>query len=133
MIPVVKKASPAAIAILKQATAICPKRSRVSDGLLPSPAHQLQNPNSDHNTGLAADLTHDPANGVDCTYIMEQLKADPRVKYLIHNGLIWVAREANKGNQPYIGQIHTNITYTFQSIQNRQMTLALGILGRNRQ
>ena len=43
MIPLAKKASPAAIAVLRQATAIWPKRKKVADGLLPSKAHQKQN------------------------------------------------------------------------------------------
>jgi hypothetical protein len=60
MKPVVKKALPAAIAVLRQATALVPKRKKASDGLLPSAAHIKANPNSDHNTGLAVDLTHDP-------------------------------------------------------------------------
>jgi hypothetical protein len=34
MKPVVKKASPAAIAVLRQATALVPKRKKLSDGLL---------------------------------------------------------------------------------------------------
>ena len=103
MIPVAKKASPSAIAILKQATAIWPKRSTASDGLLPSIAHQKQNPNSDHNSGLAADLTHDPAHGVDCVAIFEKLKADTRVKYLIHNHKIWERARPELGNQTYNG------------------------------
>jgi hypothetical protein len=65
MKPVVKKATPAAIAVLRQATALRPKRGKASDGLLPSPAHQKQNPSSDHNTGFAVDVTHDPAFGID--------------------------------------------------------------------
>jgi LAS superfamily LD-carboxypeptidase LdcB len=60
MKPVVKKALPAAISVLRQATALVPKRKKASDGLLPSAAHIKANPNSDHNTGLAVDLTHDP-------------------------------------------------------------------------
>jgi hypothetical protein len=84
-----KKATPAAIAVLRQATAICPSRKKASDGLLPSAAHQVQNPNSDHNTGYAVDLTHDPVNGIDCFDIYEKLKADKRVKYLIFHGKIW--------------------------------------------
>jgi LAS superfamily LD-carboxypeptidase LdcB len=66
MKPVVKKALPAAIAVLRQATALVPKRKKASDGLLPSAAHIKANPNSDHNTGLAVDLTHDPKAGIDC-------------------------------------------------------------------
>ena len=41
---VVKKATPAATAVLRQATAIAPSRLKVSDGLLPSKAHQAQSP-----------------------------------------------------------------------------------------
>ncbi len=89
MKPVVKKATPAAIAVLRQATALFPKRKKLSDGLLPSVAHQKQSPNSDHNTGLAVDLTHDPENGVDCAQIFEKLKEDKRVSYLIFNKKIW--------------------------------------------
>ena len=63
MKPVVKKATPAAIAVLRQATALFPKRKKLSDGLLPSVAHQKASPDSDHNTGLAVDLTHDPKGG----------------------------------------------------------------------
>ena len=100
MKPVAKKATPAAIAVLRQATKISPKRSKASDGLLPSKAHQAQNPNSDHNTGLAVDLTHDPARGIDCHDIYEQLKRDKRVKYLIFKGQIWMP---GRGDKPYTG------------------------------
>jgi hypothetical protein len=100
MKPVVKKATPAAIAVLRQATKMAPSRSKVSDGLLPSKAHQEQNPNSDHNTGLAVDLTHDPARGIDCHDLYEQLKRDKRVKYLIFKGQIWIP---GRGDKPYTG------------------------------
>jgi len=103
MKPVVKAASPAAIAVLRQATALWPKRKKLSDGLLPSLAHQKQNPNSDHNTGLAVDLTHDPENGVDCAVIFEKLKEDKRVEYLIFKGKIWSKAKAKLGNRPYSG------------------------------
>ena len=103
MKPVVKVASPAAIAVLKQATALFPKRKKLSDGLLPSLAHQKASPNSDHNTGLAVDLTHDPENGVDCAVIFEKLKEDKRVKYLIFKGKIWSRDKAKSGNRPYTG------------------------------
>ena len=100
MKPVAKRATPAAIAVLRQATALKPKRVKASDGLLPSPAHIKQNPNSDHNTGLAVDLTHDPANGIDCHEIYENLQSDKRVKYLIFKGKIWSAK---KGELKYSG------------------------------
>ena len=98
-----KKATPAAIAVLRQATAIKPLRKKISDGLLPSAAHQVQNPNSDHNTGYAVDLTHDPVNGIDCVDIFEKLKEDKRVKYLIFQGKIWSKEKAKQGNRIYTG------------------------------
>jgi hypothetical protein len=100
MKPVVKKATPAAIAVLRQATKISPSRMKASDGLLPSKAHQAQNPNSDHNSGLAVDLTHDPARNIDCADMYEQLKRDKRVKYLIFKGQIWIP---GRGDKPYTG------------------------------
>ena len=103
MKPVVKAASPAAIAVLRQATALWPKRKKLSDGLLPSLAHQKASPNSDHNTGLAVDLTHDPDNGVDCAVIFEKLKEDQRVSYLIFKGKIWSRDKAKLGNRKYTG------------------------------
>ena len=101
---VVKVASPAAIAVLRQATALWPKRKKASDGLLPSSAHLAASPNSDHNTGLAVDLTHDPKNGVDCAKLFEELKEDPRVSYLIFDKKIWNRKYAKRGNRPYTGK-----------------------------
>ena len=103
MKPVAKKATPAAIAVLRQATAISPLRLKASDGLLPSYAHLQQSPTSDHNTGLAVDLTHDPKNGIDCADIFEKLKEDKRVKYLIFKGKIWSKEKAKQGNRQYTG------------------------------
>ena len=97
MKPVAKRATPAAIAVLRQATALVPKRNKVSDGLLPSKAHIKASPNSDHNTGLAVDLTHDPKAGIDCAEIFEKLKEDERVAYLIFNKKIWSRLKANTG------------------------------------
>jgi hypothetical protein len=103
MKPVVKRATPAAIAVLRQATAISPSRKKASDGLLPSKAHINQSPNSDHNTGFAVDLTHDPKHGIDCFDIFEKLKEDARVKYLIFQGKIWSKERAKQGNRVYSG------------------------------
>jgi len=97
------KATPAAIAVLRQATALKPMRKKASDGLLPSAAHMKQSPNSDHNTGLAVDLTHDPKNGIDCVEIFEKLKEDKRVSYLIFQGQIWSKEKAKQGNRKYTG------------------------------
>jgi hypothetical protein len=103
MTTVVKRATPAALAVLRQATALKPNRKKISDGLLPSAAHVKQSPTSDHNTGLAADLTHDPANGIDCADIFQKLKEDKRVKYLIFNGKIWSRERAKQGDRNYTG------------------------------
>ena len=100
MIALAKKASPAAIAVLRQATALKPKRKKASDGLLPSKDHVKQNPNSDHNSGFAVDVTHDPVFGIDCAFAFIKLQADPRVEYLIFSGKIW---SAEKGNRDYTG------------------------------
>ena len=103
MKPVVKKATPAALAVLRQATALKPLRKKASDGLLPSAAHIKASPKSDHNTGLAVDLTHDPKNGIDCEEIFEKLKEDKRVKYLIFKGRIWSREKSKLGNRRYTG------------------------------
>jgi hypothetical protein len=100
---VVKKATPAALAVLRQATALKPLRKKASDGLLPSAAHRKASPNSDHNTGLAVDLTHDPKHGIDCEEIFEKLKEDKRVKYLIFKGKIWSKEKSKLGNRRYTG------------------------------
>jgi hypothetical protein len=108
----VKKATPAAIAVLRQATAISPSRKKASDGLLPSKAHINQNPNSDHNTGYAVDLTHDIKNGIDCADIFKQLQNDPRVKYLIFNHRIWTPEkgvDVYTGSNPHVKHIHISI------------------------
>lgn len=100
MIPLAKSASPAAKAVLRQATALRPKRKKASDGLLPSKDHVKQNPNSDHNSGFAVDVTHDPVFGIDCAFAFIKLQQDPRVKYLIFSGKIW---SKEKGNRDYTG------------------------------
>jgi hypothetical protein len=116
MIPLARVAQPAAIAVLRQATALRPKRKKASDGLLPSKAHIHQNPNSDHNSGFAVDLTHDPACGIDCHEIFDKLKEDGRVKYLIFSGKIW---SPDKGERKYEGSnghykhLHISIKDTF--------------------
>ena len=121
MKPVAKVASPAAIAVLRQATALFPKRKKLSDGLLPSLAHQKASPNSDHNTGLAVDLTHDPESGIDCAVIFEKLKEDERVDYLIYNKKIWSRARRKEGNRKYAGSnphvkhLHISINDTHRS------------------
>jgi hypothetical protein len=67
---------------------------------------------SDHDTGYAADLTHDPANGVDAQKLFVSLRTDKRVKYLIHNGKIWSNEKGEnpyKGPSPHIHHIHISV------------------------
>ncbi len=112
MKPVAKSATPAAVAVLRQATALAPKRKKASDGLLPSKAHIKASPNSDHNTGHAVDLTHDPHNGIDCGDIYEKLKTDKRVSYLIFNGRIWSKERGDRvytGSNKHVKHLHISI------------------------
>jgi len=107
-----KRATPAAIAVLRQATALRPKRKKASDGLLPSAAHVTQSPNSDHNTGYAVDLTHDPVNGIDCVELFIKLQEDKRVKYLIFQGRIWSETKGvlkYTGSNPHNKHLHISI------------------------
>lgn len=111
-VKLVKKATPAAIAVLRQATALKPQRMKASDGLLPSAAHQVQNPNSDHNSGFAADITHDPKFGIDCAIAFEKLQSDKRVKYLIFKGRIWDKKQgdhAYTGSNKHMKHLHISI------------------------
>ena len=118
MKPVATRPSAAAAAVLRQATALAPKRRKASDGLLPSAAHLRQNPNSDHNTGLAADLTHDPHNGIDCSVIYEKLKSDPRVLYLIFNERIWSKDRGDRvytGANKHVSHLHISIKKEYRN------------------
>jgi hypothetical protein len=112
---VAKSAAPSAKAVLRQATALFPKRNKASDGLLPSKSHLAQSPASDHNTGYAVDLTHDPVNGIDCVDIYNKLKQDGRVKYLIFKGKIWSAQNGElkyKGINQHNKHLHISIKVT---------------------
>jgi hypothetical protein len=112
---IAKTAKPAAIAVLRQATALKPRRMKASDGLLPSAAHFKQSPTSDHTTGYAVDLTHDPKHGIDCAEIFEKLKEDKRVKYLIFKGKIWSrGTSQTKATANTLAAISILDTYIFQ-------------------
>lgn len=72
----------------------CPTRKKGYDGWIGDAKHAARK--SDHNpdpiTGAvkALDITHDPANGVDCNQLASILVShrDPRIKYIIWNGKI---------------------------------------------
>jgi hypothetical protein len=83
--------APACKAALRQASVRWPGRRTSSDGICASPQHTKQNPTSDHEVGLAFDLSHDPDHGVDTFLIADLMRRhpDPRVKYVISNHRIW--------------------------------------------
>ena len=115
--------APAAQSILDQATALWPNRSRASDGTLGDPAHAARQ--SDHNPDadgvvLAADLTHDPANGCDAHAWAEATRLrcrdgeERRPSYIISNGRIcsptgnWAWRTYT-GSNAHTHHVHTSI------------------------
>ena len=88
--------APACRAVLDQATALWPGRSKKSDGICASAKHTTQNPTSDHEPRVngyatAVDLTDDKAGGCDADAWAEHLRVtrDPRVKYVICNRKMW--------------------------------------------
>jgi hypothetical protein len=87
---------------LQDATAHWPNRNKASDGIMGDAAHQKRK--SDHNLGNAYDLTHDPANGVDCHTLSRQVINDPRVTYVIWNRRIYNRARAAEGWRNYTGQ-----------------------------
>lgn len=110
-------------AILSQATALHPSRSTASDGTIGDPAHAARV--SDHNPdsrGIvhAADLTHDPAHGMDAHAWADQLRlkcksgAERRVKYIISNRRIasetanWAWRSYS-GSNAHTQHVHISI------------------------
>jgi hypothetical protein len=94
MIPLADHPTPLAKAILAEATRLFPNRRTASDGMLPSPAHLAQNPNSDHNDGHAVDVTHDPGSGCDVHELASAVRRrcadgqEQRVAYIISNARI---------------------------------------------
>ena len=86
---------------LRDATARWGNRSRVSDGIMGDASHQARP--SDHNTGNAFDLSHDPAHNVDCERLSRLVINDPRVTYVIWNHLIYSRDRASEGWRAYTG------------------------------
>lgn len=112
-----------------QVNAVYPDRRKDSDGTLPSDAHHLQNPSSDHepdSRGIvhALDLTHDPHNGFDSYNFADQLlkSKDKRIKYVISHSRIggdegYAKRNKRKewtwyryyGSNPHDSHVHVSI------------------------
>ena len=84
--------SPLARQILAEANRIAPNRDHASDGICGDAAHQTRR--SYHNSGDAADTTHDPAGGFDAHAWAERVRsraesgAETRVDQIISNGRI---------------------------------------------
>lgn len=84
--------SPLAKQILAEASEIAPGRSRASDGICGDAAHQTRK--SYHNSGDAADTTHDPGRGFDAHGHAETVRIrcetgqERRVDQIISNGRI---------------------------------------------
>lgn len=99
-----------------------PQRSKESDGTIGDAKHATRN--SDHNPWVhdsngqpvvtALDITHDPANGVDCNALIAALFDDPRIKYIIWNGRIYNAAISLKwrkydGTNPHTKHVHISV------------------------
>lgn len=89
------RAAKSLVKLRDQINAAYPSRDKSSDGMIGDVTHQSQGSASDHNPNsdgvvTAIDITHDPANGVDIDKLSDILVAsrDPRIKYIIANGLI---------------------------------------------
>lgn len=101
-----KALSPAVSAALRDANARWPDRRKQSDGTWGDLAHQARA--SDHNTGHAVDITHDPASGCDGELIAMLAIKDPRVSYVIWNRRIWNGTISSEW-RPYDGSnAHTH-------------------------
>lgn len=102
--------SPAALKALFDANQIWKDRRKGSDGIMGDPSHQTRK--SDHNTGNAVDITHDPISGADGDKIAQLATKDSRVKYVIWNGQIWKPGKGwstYTGTDPHKDHVHISI------------------------
>jgi len=107
---------------LADATRLCPKRSRISDGIVGDARHSKRK--SDHNDGNAFDLTHDPENGVDCNFFAKLALLDYRVKYVIWNRKIYNTDMPAAGWRLYSGAPHDHHMHV--SIKAAYRNVAIG-------
>ncbi|MEV0085269.1 hypothetical protein [Saccharopolyspora sp. NPDC050642] len=112
----------------QQFNARYPTRNKTSDGGIGDAVHAARS--SDHNPWVgpasdgmmlvtARDFTHDPACGMDIDRLTDELAAsrDPRIKYLIANGLILDSRPGNNpwkwmpysGSNPHRKHFHISV------------------------
>ena len=110
------KLAPAVKAMFTSANAIGPHRNKASDGTIGDPAHSARS--SDHNPNewgyvMAGDLTHDPANGIDCNLLADMARLDTRTKYVIWNRKIARGGESWRpytGANPHDKHMHVSVT-----------------------
>lgn len=101
--------------LLNQLNRLAPNRSKLSDGGIGDPAHAARI--SDHNPDAnniyhARDYTHDPAGGLDCQWLANELtrSADIRIKYIIWNRRIWTGYWATyNGSSPHTEHLHLSV------------------------
>src|SRR5262245_37713497 len=122
--------APACKKALADATARWPKRNKAADGIMGDAAHKKRK--SDHNLGNAFDLTHDPANGVDCNVLAKQLINDRRVTYVIWNRQIYDRRRPGEGWRNIPAPTRTPSTCTSPSSRSRATTCPHGPVLRGR-
>lgn len=103
---------------MRQVDARWPARSRASDGTLGDAAHQARE--SDHNKGLAVDVSLDREHGPDLDTLAESLLSDPRTHYVIYNrrianrrkqGGAWRTYEVKPGGNPHTRHLHLSILH----------------------
>lgn len=109
--------APALVALFRQADALWPNRSGVSDGSIGDLAHASRS--SDHNPKDpnppgwvdAADITEDFDNGPNLPALWDHLIAtqDPRVKYLIYEGRIVKSYRDSAGRPAWVPQPYTGL------------------------
>jgi hypothetical protein len=120
------RVAPSLDQLLLEVNTGAPNRSTASDGSIGNAAHQAKAEDSDHNPWwwcngrpwvTARDFTHDPAGGFDGQMFVNALvyMKDPRVKYLIHNRLIYNPDVENwkprpyKGANPHTKHVHVSV------------------------
>lgn len=117
---------PSLRALVLEANAIAPGRSKASDGSIGDAAHAARA--SDHNprNGFvhAVDLTHSPGRGFDVHARLRDIasRKDPRAQLLISNGEYWTQSSGiwrkYKGSNPHTSHGHVSIFYTSSARNN---------------
>ena len=107
--------APSLVAMRYELDRLFPNRSTASDGTIGDVDHQARK--SDHNPGArnlvhARDVTHDPANGVDCGQLVGAVvfRRDPRISYIIWDGRIWRSyHRPATDNRPFLEAWHPEL------------------------